>query len=69
MSVATALSAPIRTKLVGEDYLQTFDQRFQVNRAQPLRAGMPAVAPVEEYRARTLHDFQQSKGMLVDLWA
>jgi len=69
MSVASALSAPVRTKLVGEDYLQTFDQRFQVRRALPLRAGMPAVPPVEEYRARTVQEFEQSKGMLVDLWA
>jgi hypothetical protein len=69
MAVFTALSAPVRTKLVGEDYLQTFDQKFEVRRALPLRAGMPAVAPVDEYRARTLRGFEQSKGMLVDLWA
>ena len=69
MAVSTALSAPVRTRLPGEDYLQTFDQKFQVRRTPPLRAGMPAVPPVEEYRARTQRDFEQSKGMLVDLWA
>jgi hypothetical protein len=69
MSVASSFSAPVRTKLVGEDYLQTFDQKFQVRRAPPLRAGMPAVAPVEEYRARTEREFERSKGTLLDLWA
>jgi hypothetical protein len=69
MAVSSLLAAPVRTQLVGENYLQTFDQKFEVRRALPLRAGMPEVSPMQEYRARTVQGFQQSKGMLVDLWA
>jgi hypothetical protein len=69
MSVGSALAAPIRTKLVGEDYLQTFDSKFQVYRTAPLRGYMDAYPPLQEYRDKTQREFMQSKGMLIDLWA
>ena len=69
MAIVTALSAPVRTSLVGENYLKTFDRNFRVDAPAPLRAGMPAVSPLDQYRARTVQEFEQSKATLLDVWA
>jgi hypothetical protein len=69
MSVASALNVPLRTQLVGENYLQTFDQKFQVWRDDAAQSYTYATSPLHQYRARIQSDFLEGNAPLVDVWA
>jgi len=69
MAVGSALSVPIRTQLPGENYLQTFNAKFEVYRPTATRSYSLEGPDEIDYRERVLAGFEHSKGILVDLWA